>query len=135
LSEKRVKIPLKEQIMRAFSISERKTLELCPYVLSISPKNSLKFCDAFKELILKGSEEGLTQVEFFNLSLGVTCFDKKYVDTCLNRWRNNPTGIKSRSGRKKSIHKMSIEELKAENAYQKEVIAHLKKLRGITDEF
>lgn len=121
--------------MRAFSLSERKSLELSHYVTSISPKNSIKFSDDFKKLILKGSNEGLTQVELFNSLLGVTCFDKKYVDTCLNRWRSKPIGIKAKPGRKKSIHKMSIEELKAENAYQKEVIAHLKKLRGITDEF
>jgi protease II len=36
-------------------------------------------------------------------------------------------------GRKKSIKNMTVEELKAENAYQREVIAHLKKLRGLTD--
>jgi protease II len=29
---------------------------------------------------------------------------------------------------------MSIEELKAENAYQKELIAHLKKLKGLADD-
>jgi hypothetical protein len=121
--------------MRAFSLSERRALELSPYVISISPKNSLKFSNDFKKLILNGSDEGLTQVEFFNSLLGVTCFDKKYVDTCLNRWRYEPIGLKAKRGRKKSIHKMSIEELKAENAYQKEVIAHLKKLRGITDDF
>lgn len=120
--------------MRAFSFSERKKLKLSSYVISISPKNSLKFSDDFKKLFLKGSDGGLTQVELFNSLLGVTCFDKKYVDTCLNRWRYKPIGIKAKQGRKKSIHKMSIEELKAENAYQKEVIAHLKKLRGITED-
>lgn len=121
--------------MRALSLSERKTLELSPYVFSISAKNSLKFTDDFKKLIVKGSNEGLTQVEFFNSLLEVTCFDKKYVDTCLNRWRYHPIGLKVKRGRKKSIHKMGIEELQAENAYQKEVIAHLKKLRGITEDF
>lgn len=120
--------------MRAFSLSERKTLELSPYVISISPKNSLKFSDDFKQLLLQGSDESLSQAEFFNSLLGVSCFDKKYVDSCMNRWRYKPIGIKGKRGRKKSIHKMSIEELKAENAYQKEVIAHLKKLRGITDD-
>lgn len=120
--------------MRAFSFSERKKLELSPYVITISPKNSLKFNDDFKRLVLKGSDEGLTQVELFNSILGVNCFDKKYVDTCLNRWRYEPIRIKAKRGRKKSIHKMSVDELKAENAYQKEVIAHLKKLRGITED-
>lgn len=86
-------------------------------------------------MVLKGSDEGLTQVELFNSLLGVSCFDKSYIDSCLNRWRYKPMGIKSKRGRKRSIHEMSIEELKAENAYQKEVIAHLKKLRGITDDF
>lgn len=121
--------------MRAFSISERRALEQSPYVLSISPKNALKFSDDFKELVLNGSDQGLTQVEFFNSLLDVSCFDKKYVDSCLNRWRFKPAGLKTKLGRKKSIHKMSMEELQAENAYQKEVIAHLKKLRGITEDF
>jgi hypothetical protein len=102
--------------MRAFSLSERRALESSPYVISISPKNSFKFSDDFKKLVLKGSVEGLTQVELFNSLLGVACFDKKYVDTCLNRWRYKPIGIKAKRGRRKSIHKMNIEELKAENA-------------------
>ena len=65
----------------------------------------------------------------------MNCFDKKYVDSCLNRWRTKPSlpkKIETR-GRKKDLQKMSIEELKAENAYQREVIAHLKKIRGLTD--
>ena len=123
--------------MRAFSISERKKLESSPHVLKITEKNQIQFTESFKRLILAGSEEGLTREEFFNSTLGVRCFDKKYVDSCLNRWRkhDNEKDIpKLRRGRKKSIHKMSIDEIKAENAYMKEVIAHLKKLRGLADD-
>ena len=74
--------------------------------------------------------------EFFNSTLGVSCFGKKYVDSIMNRWRKSAIlkeGPKGKRGRKKSIQKMSIEELKAENAYMKEVIVQLKKVRGLTD--
>ena len=123
--------------MRAFSISERRKLESSPYIFKITGKNRIQFTESFKKLILAGSEEGLTREEFFNVSLGVRCFDKKYVDSCLNRWRKQDREKdvpKLRRGRSKSIHKMSIDEIKAENAYMKEVIAHLKKLRGLADD-
>jgi hypothetical protein len=119
--------------MRAFSISERKILESSNYVAKITPNNQIQFTDQFKELVLTSSSNGLTREEHFNFLLKVSCFDKKYVDSCLNRWRRIGS-TKVKKGRKKSIHKMTIEELKAENAYQKEVIAHLKKLRGLMDD-
>jgi hypothetical protein len=121
--------------MRAFSISDRKILESCRYVFKITEKNQIQFTPDFKNLILKGSDD-LTRVEFFNYTLGVSCFGKKYVDSIMNRWRKSAIlkeGPKGKRGRKKSIQKMSIEELKAENAYMKEVIVQLKKVRGLTD--
>ncbi len=122
--------------MKALSISERKKLVSSPYVAKVTPKNQVQFTEAFKELILAGPTDGFTRVEFFNHLLGVSCFDKHYIDSCLTRWRSQskmPSYL-DRRGKNKSIHKMSIEELKAENAYQKEVIAHLKKLRGLSDD-
>lgn len=122
--------------MKALTISERKKLESSPYVSKITPKNQIQFTEVFKELILTGPSDGLTRIEFFNQILGVSCFDTHYIDSCLNRWRRQskmPFYLDKR-GKNKSIHKMSIDELKAENAYQKEVIAHLKKLRGLADD-
>lgn len=120
--------------MGAFSISDRKILESSPYVTKLTAKH-VTYSKAFIDLMLRGSPNGESRCDYFNLTLGVNCFDKKYVDSCLNRWRKNPIQIKSpeRRGRRKDPRNMTEEELRAENAYMKEVIAHLKKLRGLTD--
>lgn len=87
--------------------------------------------------MLTGAKDGLTRVEFFNSTLGVNCFDKKYVDSCLNRWRKQDkfkSLPKQRRGRKKSMDRMTIEELQAELALQKEINLELKKIHGLIDE-
>lgn len=122
--------------MRAFSISERKILESSPYVSKITDKNQIQFSPKFKSLVLKGSKD-LTRVNHFNSLLGVSCFDKKYVDSILNRWRRQERledVPKRKRGRPRDINKMTIEELRAENALQKEMLAELKKIHGLTDE-
>ena len=120
--------------MRAFSLSDRKILESCPYVIRVTEKQVV-YSKTFIDLMLHGLRNGESRIIFFNKSLGVSCFDKKYVDSCLNRWRKNPSeSVKQeKRGRKKDIFKMTEAELRAENAYMKEVIAQLKKLRGLTD--
>lgn len=122
--------------MRAFSNSERKALLQSPFVSKITSRNQVQFTDDFKSLMIKGSSQGLTQVEFFNSTLGVACFDKNYIDTCLNRWRIQiASGVyKDQRGKNKSTSKMTIEELEAVIAYQSEVIKNLKKHRGLTDD-
>ena len=120
--------------MRAFSISDRQILEASPFITSFG-KHQITFTSNFIHLILSGERNGLGVVEFFNKTLGVTCFNKKYVDSCTYRWRKSPpSNVKAEQrGRRRDLQKMSLEELKAENAYQREVIDHLKKLRGLTD--
>ncbi len=119
--------------MRAFSNSDLKVLKSSRFVIKITPKFQIQFTEEFKQLFVSGPSNGQTQTEYFNDLLGVTCFEKKYVDTCLNRWRNS--GLRpGKRGRSKSIHKMTFDEIKAENAYMKEVIAHLKKIRGLADD-
>ena len=116
--------------MKGLSISDLKILESSPYVLKIT--------EPFKNLMLESSIEGMTRQEAFNKTLGVDCFDKKFVDTCLARWRRKWRAdgdlVPGKKGRKKDLNKMTFEEMKAEIAYQKEVIAHLKKLRGLADD-
>lgn len=123
--------------MRGLSSSDRKILETSPYVHKITRQHVI-FTEHFKQLILDSQIDGMTRQESFNRALGVNCFDKKFVDGCLGRWRRKlrlegelRTG---KRGRKKALASMSIEELKAENAYQKELIAHLKKLKGLADD-
>lgn len=120
--------------MRAFSHSERKKLEASPFVEKFTKKQII-FTQAFKDLVLKGSSGEFSREEHFNKLLGVKCFDKKYVDSCLNRFRKQAQlkDLPKRRGRKKSTQKMTIEELEAEVAYQREVIEQLKKIRGLTD--
>ena len=120
--------------MGAFSFSDRKVLEASPYVTKLTAKH-VTYSQTFIDLMMRGSPNGESRCDYFNNILGVACFDKKYVDSCLNRWRNNPLKQKApeRRGRKKHPRNMTEEELRAENAYMKEVIAHLKKLRGLTD--
>jgi hypothetical protein len=80
----------------------------------------------------------MTRQEIFNHLLGVECFDKKFVDNCLGRWRRKVRRSGSltpeKRGAKKSTKDMTIEEMKAEIAYQKEIISHLKKLRGLGED-
>lgn len=120
--------------MGAFSLSDRKILESCPYVTKLTEKHVV-YSKKFIDLMLRGARNGESRVLYFNRTLGVNCFDKKYVDSCLNRWKKKPfiSSTPERRGRKKDIFKMSEAELRAENAYMKEVIAQLKKLRGLTD--
>lgn len=122
--------------MRALTLSDRKKLESSPLIEKFTLK-TIVFTQKFKDLVLEGSEETLTREEHFNSLLGVTCFDKKYVDSCLNRWRNQKrfkSLPKRKRGRRKDPNNMTIEELKAENALQREMLAELKKIHGLTDE-
>lgn len=120
--------------MRAFSISDRQKLSTSSFVKKITPK-SISFTSEFIDLVLQGSSNK-TREEHFNSLLGVTCFDKKYVDSCLNRWRKQKKfkDVPVKRGRSKSTSKMSIEELEAVVAYQKEVIKQLKKVHGLADD-
>lgn len=120
--------------MRAFSHSERKKLEASRFVEKITEKQ-ITFTQAFRNLVLQESSNGMTREEHFNHLLDVKCFDKKYVDSCLNRFRKQAQfkDVPKRRGRRKSPQKMTIEELEAEVAYQREVIEQLKKIRGLTD--
>lgn len=121
--------------MGPLSKSDRKILESSVFVKKITAKH-VTYTQDFIEIMLKGpSQKGMTKVEFFNHTLGVHCFDPTYVDSTLGRWRKTPilSNQKESRGRKKNIQKMSLEELKAENAYQREVIAQLKKIHGLTD--
>jgi hypothetical protein len=123
--------------MKGLSLSDLKILKSSPYVSKITDKQIL-FTDQFKWLVLESNIEGMTRQEVFNKTLGVSCFDKKFVDTCLGRWRRKIRAdgdIKpGKKGRKKATKDMTIEEMRAQIAYQKEVIAHLKKLRGLADD-
>lgn len=123
--------------MKGLSVSDLKILNSSPYVSKITEKQVI-FTDQFKQLILESSIEGMTRQEIFNKTLGVSCFDKKFVDTCLGRWRRklrfSGELVSGSRGRKKDSRNMTIEEMRAEIAYQKEVIAHLKKLRGLADD-
>lgn len=118
--------------MRAFSNTERKILESSPYIVKITAKH-VTYTEKFISLMISGSDQDESRSDFFNKTLGVSCFNKKYVDSCLGRWKNALPRISETRGRKKHINNMTVEELKAENAYQREVIAHLKKIRGLTD--
>lgn len=121
--------------MEPLSKSDRKILESSVFVKKLTAKH-VTYTHDFIEIMLKGpSLKGMTKVDFFNHTLGVDCFDATYVDSTLGRWRKTPvlSNQKETRGRKKDIQKMSLEELKAENAYQREVIAQLKKIHGLTD--
>lgn len=120
--------------MRALSSLERKKLESSPFVEKLTAK-SIIFTQSFKDLVLEGSSNEMTREEHFNFLLGVKCFDKKYVDSCLNRFRKQVLfkDVPKRRGRRKSPQKMTIQELEAEVAYLKEVNLQLKKARGLTD--
>ncbi len=120
--------------MRAFSLLDRKKLELSKYVEKFTEKHII-FTQKFRELVLQGSSDELTRQQFFNDLLGVRCFDKKYVDSCLNRWKKQDLlkNVPKRRGRRKNTTKMTIEELEAEVAYLKEVNLQLKKARGLMD--
>ena len=123
--------------MRGLSSTDRKILENSHHVLKITSKHII-FTEHFKRLMLDSQIDGMTRQESFNKALGVDYFDKKFVDDCLGRWRRklrlDGDLSSSKRGRKKHPRNMSIEELKAENAYQKELIAHLKKLKGLADD-
>jgi hypothetical protein len=123
--------------MRGLSSSERKILETSKYVLKITASQIL-FTEHFKRLILDSQIDGMTRQEAFNRTLGVACFEKKFVDSCLNRWRRklriDADLSPSKRGRKKDPRNMTIEEMQAQIAYQKEVITHLKKLKGLADD-
>ncbi|WPU64080.1 hypothetical protein [Peredibacter starrii] len=101
-------------------------------------EKQIVFTEHFKRLVLDSLIEGMTREETFNRTLGVNCFDKKFVDTCLGRWRRKVRAVgdlhPEKKGRRKSLENMTFEEMKAEIAYQKEVIAHLKKLKGLADD-
>jgi hypothetical protein len=123
--------------MKGLSSSQLKKLLSSRYVLKVT-ESQVIFSDVFKELMLAKPTNGLSRQEFFNTTLGVDCFDKKFVDSSLNRWRRRARIYGSvnsdKRGRSKNTAEMTVDEMKAEIAYQKEVIAHLKKIRGLTDE-
>ncbi len=121
--------------MKGLSISDRKILLSSPYVSKLTEK-SISFSLKFRKLLIQKISSGMTRKDLFNSLLGVTCFDKKYVDSCLNRWRKQDKykTLPESRGRKKDIYKMTIEELRAANALQKETIQELKKIHGLTDD-
>jgi hypothetical protein len=123
--------------MRGLSNSDFKILSSCPFVLKITDSKII-FTEQFKKLVLESLIEGMTRQQTFNKMLGVSCFDKKFVDDRLGSWRRKLRAdgdLKpNQRGRKKSIDNMSYDEMKAEIAYQKEIIAHLKKLKGLADD-
>lgn len=123
--------------MKGLSNSDLKVLKSSPYVAKITDKQ-INFTDQFKWLMLETTVEGMTRTEAFNRTLGVNCFDKKFVDSCLGGWQRKLRAkgdvTPGKRGRKKDPDNMTFEEMKAEIAYQKEVIAHLKKLRGLADD-
>lgn len=123
--------------MKGLSSSQLKKLLSSPHVLKVT-ESHVSFSDVFKELMLAKPTLGLSRQEFFNQTLEVDFFDKKFIDNCLSRWRRKVKmygSVKSdKRGRSKNSKEMSIDEMKAEIAYQKEVIFHLKKIRGLTDE-
>lgn len=123
--------------MKGLSLSELKILKSSRYVSKITDKHII-FTEKFKFLMLESTIEEMTREEAFNRTLGVTCFNKKFVDSCLGRWRRKIRAegelCPGKRGRKKDSDNMTFEEMKAEIAYQKEVIAHLKKLRGLADD-
>lgn len=123
--------------MKGLSVSDLKILKSSPYVSKITKKHII-FTDQFKWLVLDSSIEGMTRQEVFNKTLGVNCFDKSFVDNCLGRWRRKirfDGDVKpAQKGRKTESKSITIEEMRAQIAYQKEVIAHLKKLRGLADD-
>lgn len=123
--------------MRGLSSSDLKILSSSPYVLKIT-NSQISFTEKFKILLLENSVEGMSREEMFNKTLGVSCFDKKFVDSCLGRWRRklrfDGDLSSDNRGRDKDLNSMTFEEMKAEIAYQKEVIAHLKKLKGLADD-
>lgn len=120
--------------MRGLSKSDRQLLNSSQYVLKITEKTII-FTDKFKELVLQPSNEK-TREDFFNSLMGVSCFDKKYVDSCLNRFRKQLKfkDVPKKRGRRKDTSKMTIEELEALVAYQTEVIKQLKKVHGLADD-
>lgn len=119
--------------MRTLFSSDRKKLESSSFVEKFTEKQII-FNQKFRELVLEGTP-GKTREQHFNELLGVNCFDKKFVDSCLNRWRKQKLfkDVPKRKGRRKDLGNMTVEELEAEVAYQKEVIEQLKKARGLTD--
>lgn len=123
--------------MKGLSKTDLNILKSSDYVLKITDSQII-FTDHFKRLVLDTFAEGMTRQEMFNYLLGVNCFDKKFVDDSLARWRRKVREdgdvTSSKRGRKKGPDSMTIEEMKAEIAYQKEVIAHLKKLKGLADD-
>lgn len=123
--------------MRGLSYSDLKILSSSPFVLKITDSH-IVFTEQFKQLVLESLLEGMTRQETFNSLLGVSCFDKKFVDGRLGSWRRKLRAdgdlTPNKRGRKKSIENMSYDEMKAEIAYQKEIIAHLKKLKGLADD-
>ena len=123
--------------MNGLSNSDLKILKSCKYVIKLT-KSQIVFSDYFKQLVLDTLDEDKTRRELFNNLLGVDCFDKKFVDDTLARWRRKirEDGLlrPKKRGPKKDLNSMTIEELQAENAYQKEVIAHLKKQKGLADD-
>lgn len=123
--------------MRGLSLFETKILTSSPYIVKMSDKQII-FTEVFKSLVLDHPIEGMTRQQIFNQLLGVECFDKKFVDTCLSRWRRKMRSsgrlTPDKRGAKKSTKDMTIEEMRAEIAYQKEIISHLKKLRGLGED-
>lgn len=107
------------------------------YVEGFNDRDHIKFTNEFKELVLKQSAEGVPRKEIFKI-LGVDIFNRNYVNACISGWRRaakeqNAGKVPKSRGRKKSLEQMTVDELRAENALQKQEIEYLKKLRGLTN--
>ena len=106
------------------------------YVEGFTEKDFIKFKETFKDLVLKQSSEGVPRLEIFKV-LGVDIFTRNYINSCISQWRRSSREkssgkIKKKKGRRKSLEQMTVDELRAENALQKQEIEYLKKLRGLT---
>lgn len=126
--------------MLELTSQQKKILLNSPYVQKITLKNHVSFTTEFKKIVVKQIAGGkLRKRVFFDL-LGVD-LPSKYIDTTVKRWRSSiqkdgtfPDGRGSGGGRKKLTQNMTVKEMEAEIAYQKEVIKQLKKIHGLADD-
>lgn len=115
----------------------KKILMESGYVERIANNDIIKFKAEFKQLVLKQSAEGVPRMQIFKI-LGVDIFTRNYINSCISHWRRiakeKAEGkVKVRKRRGKSLETMTVDELRAENALQKQEIEYLKKLRGLTN--
>jgi hypothetical protein len=126
--------------MLELTSQQKNVLLNSPYVKKITSKNHVAFTDEFKKLVVKQIASGKLRKKVF-LDLLEIDLPSKYIDTTVKRWRSKiqntgsfKDGRGSGRGRKKLTRNMTVEEMEAEIAYQKEVIKQLKKIHGLADD-